>query len=99
MSLLIYVFQDFISKLPGVTTQNILNLLNKGQSLTNMLKMPLQELKTIVGNSQDAEILYNTLHKKVKSTNEQSNVKPQSNKGFRATMNKKRFKHTNPKSK
>ncbi|KAL5241016.1 hypothetical protein ACI65C_008426 [Semiaphis heraclei] len=93
------IIKDFISKLPGVTTQNILNLLNKGQSLTNMLKMPLQELKTIVGNSQDAEILYNTLHKKVKSTNEQSNVKPQSNKGFRATMNKKRFKHTNPKSK
>jgi len=88
-----------MSKLPGVTTQNILNLLNKGQSLTHMLKMSLQELKTIAGNSQDAETLYNTLHTKVKSTNEQSSVKPQVNKGFRATMNKKRFKHTNPKSK
>jgi len=88
-----------MSKLPGVTTQNILNVLNKGQSLTHMLKMSLQELKTITGNSQDAETLYNALHKKLKSTNEQSSAKPQSNKGFRATMNKKRFKHTNSKSK
>lgn len=88
-----------MSKLPGVTTQNILNILNKGQSLTHMLKMPLQELKTIAGNSQDAETLYNSLHKKVKPANEQSTSKPQSNKGFRATMNKKRFKHTNLKSK
>lgn len=93
------IIKDFMSKLPGVTTQNILNLLNKGQSLTHMLKMALQELKAITGNSQDAETLYNALHKKVKSTNEQSNAKPQSNKGFRATMNKKRFKHTNSKSK
>lgn len=93
------IIKDFMSKLPGVTTQNILNLLNKGKSLTHMLKMPLQELKKIAGNSQDAETLYNTLHQKIKSTNEQSSVKPQLNKGFRATMNKKRFKHTNPKSK
>ncbi|CAI6366875.1 unnamed protein product [Macrosiphum euphorbiae] len=93
------IIKDFMSKLPGVTTQNILNILNKGQSLTHMLKMPLQELKTIAGNSQDAETLYNSLHKKVKPANEQSTSKPQSNKGFRATMNKKRFKHTNLKSK
>lgn len=86
-----------MTKLPGVTTQNILNLLNKGQSLTHMLNMSLQELKTIAGNSQDAENLYNAFHKKVKSTNEQSSVKHQSNKGFRATMNKKRFKHTKSK--
>ncbi|XP_060837533.1 DNA repair endonuclease XPF isoform X2 [Rhopalosiphum padi] len=91
------IIKDFMSKLPGVTTQNILNLLNKGQSLIHMLRMSLQELKTIAGNSQDAETLYNTLHKKIKSTNEQSSVKPQSSKGFRATMNKKRFKHTNSK--
>lgn len=88
-----------MSKLPGVTTQNILNILNKGQSLPHMLKMSLQELKTIAGNSTDAETLYNVLHKKMKLTNEQSSVKPQSNKGFRATMNKKRFKYTTRKSK
>ncbi|KAL4098991.1 hypothetical protein QTP88_023494 [Uroleucon formosanum] len=91
------IIKDFMTKLPGVTTQNILNLLNKGQSLTHMLNMSLQELKTIAGNSQDAENLYNAFHKKVKSTNEQSSVKRQSNKGFRATMNKKRFKHTKSK--
>lgn len=88
-----------MSKLPGVTTQNILKLLNKGQSLTNLLLMTLQELKMIACNSSDAETLYNALHTKLKSTNEQSAVKTQSNKGFRATMGKKRFKHFNPKSK
>lgn len=88
-----------MSKLPGVTTQNILNLLNKGQSLTHLLTMSLQELKNIAGNSIDAETLYNTLHTKLKPTNEQSNVKLQPSKGFRATMGRKRFKHTNPKSK
>lgn len=59
--------------------------------------MSLQELKTISGNSTDAEILHNTLHKKLKSSNEQT--KPQPNKGYRATMNRKRFKYSNPKSK
>lgn len=74
-------------------------MLNKGQSLTNLLLMNLQELTIIAGNSSDAETLYNTLHTKLKSTNEQSAVKAQSNRGFRATMGKKRFKHFNPKSK
>lgn len=88
-----------MSKLPGVTTQNIFNLLNKGKSLTYILKMPLQELKTITDNSIDAEFLYNALHKKFKLPNEQSNIQQQSNKGFRATTNKKRFKYSKPKSK
>lgn len=88
-----------MSKLPGVTTQNILNLLNKGQSLTHILTMSLQELKTIVGNSADAETLYNALHGKLKSSNEQSNIKPQCSKRFRATMSRKRFKNSNPKTK
>lgn len=82
-----------------MTTQNIFNLLNKGQSLTNLLSMTLQELKMIAGNSTDAETLYNALHTKLKSTNEQPTIKAQSNKGFRATMGKKRFKHFNSKSK
>lgn len=84
-----------MSKLPGVTSQNVLNLLNKGQSLTHMLTMSLQELKILAGNSIDADTLYNVFHAKLKSSNEQSNVKPQSSKGFRATMGKKRFKHSN----
>lgn len=94
-----FIFQDFVSKLPGVTSQNIINLLNKGKSLIHMLTMSLHELKTITGNSTDAETLYNALHRKLKPTNEQSNVKPQSSKGFRATMAKKRFKYSHPKPK
>lgn len=86
-----------MSKVPGVTTKNLLHLLNKGQSLTHLMSMSLQELKIIAGNSIDAETLYSSLHNKLKSSNEQP--KPQSSKGFRATMGKKRFKHSNPKSK
>lgn len=83
-----------MSKLPGVTTQNIFNLLNKGKSLTHMLTMSLQELKVIAGNSSDGEMLYNALHKKLKLSNEQSHIQHQSNKGFRATMGRQRFKHS-----
>lgn len=94
-----FCFQDFISKLPGVTTQNLLNVLNKGQSLTNMLTMSLPEFQIITGNSVDAEALYNSLHSKFKLPDKQITGKPQSNKGFRATTNKKRFKCTNPETK
>lgn len=87
-----------MSKLPGVTTQNIFKLMNKGQSLTHMMTMSLQELKTITGNTVDAEILYNAFHKKLKPPNEKNNVQPQSSKGFRAQMGRKRFKHSNLKS-
>lgn len=85
-----------MSKLPGVTTQNVLNVLNKGHSLINMLTMSLQELQIITNNSTDAENLYNALHKKFKS--EQFTVKPLSSKGFQATIGKKRFKYTNSKT-
>jgi len=88
-----------MNKLPGVTTQNILNLMKKGQSLTHILTMSSQELKLITGNTPDAETLYNALHTKLKPSTEQSNLKPQPSKGFRATMARKRFKHSNPKSK
>jgi len=93
------VIKDFISKLPGVTIQNVVSVLNKGQSLRNMLTMPLPELKSITGNSVNALDLHNALHKKFDSSDKQITVKPQSNKGFRATANKKRFKYTNPKTK
>jgi len=93
------IIKDFMNKLPGVTTQNILNLMKKGQSLTHILTMSSQELKLITGNTPDAETLYNALHTKLKPSTEQSNLKPQPSKGFRATMARKRFKHSNPKSK
>lgn len=83
-----------MSKLPGVTTQNILKLMKKGQSLPHMLTMSLDDLKNITGNSKDAQALYNALHSKLKPTNEKSNFKPQ---GFRATIGRKKFKNSNTK--
>lgn len=31
--------QDFVSKLPGINTKNIVSLLNKGQSLDHLLTL------------------------------------------------------------
>lgn len=62
-----------------------------------MLTMSLQELKMIAGNSTDGEILYNALHKKLKLSDEQSNIQQQASKGFRATLGRKRFKYSKSK--
>ncbi|XP_050525134.1 DNA repair endonuclease XPF [Daktulosphaira vitifoliae] len=88
------VIKDFMSKLPGITTQNICNILNKGVSLPYMLSMSVENLKTLCGNSTDGEILFNTLHANLKPSNELSNSKSNNLKTFRA---RKKFKHTKSK--
>ncbi|XP_015186629.1 PREDICTED: DNA repair endonuclease XPF isoform X2 [Polistes dominula] len=66
--------QDFISKLPGVHSKNLCAILNKGKSLDHLIKLTEDELAEIVGNKSDAEMLYNSIHKKC-DTNEETNVK------------------------
>lgn len=62
--------QDFIAKLPGVHSKNLHILLNKGESLDHLLKLSQEELKEILGNKNDAELLYKALHEKCLSTDE-----------------------------
>ncbi|KYN22936.1 DNA repair endonuclease XPF, partial [Trachymyrmex cornetzi] len=56
--------QDFIGKLPGVHSKNLRVLLNKGKSLDHLIKLSQEELKEILGNKNDAELLYKALHEK-----------------------------------
>ncbi|XP_050425098.1 DNA repair endonuclease XPF isoform X1 [Adelges cooleyi] len=88
------VIKDFLCKLPGVTTQNICSILDKGKSLPHMMNMSQQELKTLCRNSNDADLLYSSLHTKLNPSNEQPGLKVQAGKIFRA---KKKFKHSKSK--
>ncbi|XP_028048200.1 DNA repair endonuclease XPF isoform X1 [Monomorium pharaonis] len=56
--------KDFIAKLPGVHSKNLHILLNKGGSLDNLIKLSQEELKEILGNKNDAELLHKALHEK-----------------------------------
>lgn len=66
--------QDFIAKLPGVNSKNLCAILNKGKSLDHLIKLTEDELAEIVGNKSDAQMLYNSIHKKCEM-NEETNVK------------------------
>ncbi|XP_014486735.1 PREDICTED: DNA repair endonuclease XPF [Dinoponera quadriceps] len=64
--------QDFMAKLPGVHSKNLRILLNKGQSLDHLIKLTKEELKEILQNANDAELLYKGLHEKCLPANEAS---------------------------
>lgn len=66
--------QDFIGKLPGVHSKNLCAILNKGKSLDHLIKLTEDELAEIVGNKSDAQMLYNSIHKKC-DMNEETNAK------------------------
>ncbi|XP_019886917.2 DNA repair endonuclease XPF [Ooceraea biroi] len=67
--------QDFVAKLPGVHSKNLRVLLNKGQSLSHLIRLTKEELKEILGNANDAEMLHKALHEKCLSTDEKSSTK------------------------
>ncbi|XP_046744013.1 DNA repair endonuclease XPF isoform X1 [Diprion similis] len=56
--------QDLVSKLPGVNSKNIRALLNKGESLDHLITLSQAELTEILGNSGDAQLLHDALHKR-----------------------------------
>lgn len=63
--------QDFVMKLPGVNTKNIVALLSKGESLDHLLTLSQEEINDILKNRQNADMLYNALHRSVKVTVDQ----------------------------
>ncbi|XP_025074736.1 DNA repair endonuclease XPF [Pogonomyrmex barbatus] len=79
--------QDFVAKLPGVNSKNLRFLLNKGKSLDHLITMSQEELKEILGNQNDAELLYKALHEKYLPTGEGSS----SGKGVSKVRGKKTF--------
>ncbi|XP_076181212.1 DNA repair endonuclease XPF-like isoform X1 [Ptiloglossa arizonensis] len=80
--------QDFVAKLPGVTTKNIYTILNEGQSLDHLNKLSKEELKEMIGNKNDAQMLYNAFHEKYSPSEEKSKI---GNKKFASTGRGKRL--------
>ncbi|KAL0106731.1 hypothetical protein PUN28_015343 [Cardiocondyla obscurior] len=80
--------QDFVAKLPGVHSKNLRVLLNKGESLDHLIKLSQEEIREILGNKNDAELLYKALHEKCQQTNETT---AGSSKGVSKVRGKKLF--------
>lgn len=58
--------KDFISKLPGINTQNIYSVLNKVSSLPELLSLSQETLTEIMGSSSNAKALHSSLHQCMK---------------------------------
>ena len=53
---------DFVIKLPGINSKNVYSLLNKVENLPQLLTLEREELSEILGNSGQADLLYDSLH-------------------------------------
>lgn len=87
------VIFDFVKKLPGVTTKNIYSLLNRVNSLNELLSCSLTDLEQIIGSASNAETLYQALHSPVKPLESEASGSasiPSKNVGSKGTT--KRFK-------
>ena len=67
--------QDFLSKLPGITTRNVFAILNKVNSLAELLTLSVEDIEEILGSKQNAADLYESLHGKLKPIEEGAEVK------------------------
>lgn len=54
---------DFLLRLPGINTRNISNVLKRGKSLKELLRLNEAELETILGSKANAQMLHEILHK------------------------------------
>lgn len=54
---------DFLLRLPGINTRNISNVLKRGKSLKELLRLTEAELETILGSKANAQMLHEILHK------------------------------------
>lgn len=62
---------DFLLRLPGINTRNIANVLKKGKSLKDLLRLTEAELEPILGGQANAQMLYEILHKSHKPVPEE----------------------------
>lgn len=53
---------DFLMKLPGINSRNIGKIMRHGGNLKQLLKKSQEELLELVGNANDAKMLYESLH-------------------------------------
>lgn len=64
--------------MPGVTTRNYHNILSKFESMLAMSRASLEELTSALGNSSQAQQLYDFFHTKadLQQTTEKQSTKP-----------------------
>ena len=67
--------QDFLSKLPGITTRNIYAILNRVNSLAELLTLTIDDIEEILGSKQNATDLHESLHGKLKPMEESAEIK------------------------
>ena len=67
--------QDFLSKLPGITTKNIYAILNRVNSLAELLTLTIEDIEELLGSKQNATDLHESLHGKLKPVEEMAEIK------------------------
>lgn len=53
---------DFLLKMPGVSTKNYRSLIKNADSLADLVRLSQERLIEILGNTQNAKLLYDFLH-------------------------------------
>ena len=61
------VIKDFIAKLCGITTKNIYCILNKVNSLSELMSLKLEDLEDILGSKHSAKDLFEALHESLQA--------------------------------
>ncbi|XP_076231477.1 DNA repair endonuclease XPF mei-9 isoform X1 [Calliopsis andreniformis] len=64
--------QDFVARLPGVTTKNLQAILSKGQSLDHLNELTKEEIAEMIENKYEAQMLYNAFHEKCSPAEEKT---------------------------
>lgn len=92
------VISDFVKKLPGVTSKNVYSLLNRINSLPELIACKQSELEEIMQNTSNAESLYQSLHaptKPLESSSTEQRSGPKNIGGNKKGSSNNRFK-SNP---
>lgn len=85
---------DFVSKLPGVSTRNIFGLLNKVNSLSELMTLSVEDLEELLSSKQNALDLHQSLHENLTPAEEANSKDTFTRKANKGNKNgaKSRFK-------
>ncbi|XP_071449641.1 DNA repair endonuclease XPF [Hetaerina americana] len=75
--------EDFVGKLPGISTKNIHYVLSKGKSLDHLLSLSQSELGDMLGNIKNGEALWRALHNLLQPEKSVSTISRKGKKPFR----------------
>ena len=81
--------KDFVSKLPGINSKNIYTILNKTDTLLDLLDMNEDTLSGILGSRQNGSELYSALHGAIKIPDPEDGKAAAKKKPFKRFKSKK----------